>query len=607
MPGIFGAYKKTGKETLSGLMEKMIRSMNHKGKLKIDRFVDENRGLCMGRVSLGTLNPVDQPIKVPEENCVIVFHGELYDKVGSATDPEYVLEQYIKKGDQCASELNGIFHFAVYDRRSEQLKLFSDKFGLQPLYSSILPDGLVFGAEVKALLADENIPKEPDYRSFADFFHYGQILGEKTLFREIKLLPPGSILTFDLRTNRVNLKKYFAFDQLFVEKGQYDPLISSEDVVSLLIKSIRARAIHKELLGISLSGGLDSRGILAGLSQDAEGIYSYTLGLPGCADEKLAGRMAQVAMTNHEFIELDKSYLQDFEKMALDMTRLSDGMYHPHESTEMLALEYFKRARFKILLRGHGGEIAKAALAYPVMVSQQVYSFSDSKEILNYIYNRTNLVIRDIDPMKFFSPSFHELMSKTPMSSLKESCGKASEILAPADVCLYYYINEHIRRQVVASLDIFRTQVEIRMPYVDEAYIKGLLKLPVDERNNGEIHFKLIERCMPEMIKIPNSNTGAPLDAGRLRLLVTEKFNSLMKRLSVRGFRHYTEFQKWHREAFRESSRKIIFSEQVRERNIYNMDHLKSIFDLHIEERKDYGHLIGTIIGLELWFRRFVD
>jgi asparagine synthase (glutamine-hydrolysing) len=112
---------------------------------------------------------------------------------------------------------------------------------------------------------------------------------------------------------------------------------------------------------------------------------------------------------------------------------------------------------------------------------------------------------------------------------------------------------------------------------------------------------------MPALMRIPNSNTGAPLDAGPLRLFLTDKLTSLMKRLSVRGFRHYTEFQRWHREGFREHTRKIVFDERTAGRGIYDMDHLKTVFDLHAEGKKDYGHLLGTIVGLELWFREFVD
>jgi asparagine synthase (glutamine-hydrolysing) len=82
------------------------------------------------------------------------------------------------------------------------------------------------------------------------------------------------------------------------------------------------------------------------------------------------------------------------------------------------------------------------------------------------------------------------------------------------------------------------------------------------------------------------------LDAGPLGLFVTDKVNSLMKRLSITGYRHYTEYQKWHREGFKKSSENKIFSHQIAGRNIYNMDHLKFIFDLHISGQKNYGHLI---------------
>lgn len=607
MPGIFGTCRKTEKEDLSNLMGNMIDSMSSGREFRIDKLLKDQEGVFLGRVSLGILNAVDQPIQDRSELCMIVFHGELYNNPGTLSDPEYVLGLYMQTGDKCASELNGIFHFAIYDRRENKIKLFSDKFGLQPLYYSTLTDGIVFAAEVKAILKGRDVSKNPDYQSFADFLHYGQILGQKTLFQDIKLLAPGSILTFDVANKKFTMTKYWRLTNIFVENGRYNPKVTKEDVVSLLVKSVKARSTHKEILGLSLSGGLDSRAILAGLEKESVGIHTYTLGVPGCADQKLAERMARVGQTNHEFIELDNKYLKDFKSMAYNMIRLSDGMYHPHESTEMLALEYFKSARFKILLRGHGGEIAKAALAYPVMVNPQVYACTNGKEILEYIFNITNMVIRDNVQDKLFTSSFYEQTKNAARKSLEESCEEVSEVLAPADVCIYYYINEHIRRQVVASLEIFRTQIEVRMPYVDEEYMKALLQLPVNQRNRGEIHFDLIKRCMPELIKIPDSNTGAALDAGPMRLLLLDKFNSLMKKFGVKGFRHYTEFQDWQRKAFKKTTEEILFSTKLLDRDIYNKKYLKAMYENHISGKKNYAHLIGTIVGLELWFQNFVD
>jgi len=607
MAGIFGVYKKDKGVDLDVTIEAMIRSMDSKNKLKVDKYRDDELGIGIGRVSLGIFNQVDQPVKEEEENYLLIFHGELYGDTTASNTPQYILKKYIKEGDRCFADLCGIFHLAIYDKKLGKLKLVIDKFGLQPLYYSIVSGSLIFGGEVKALLEDKRVNRTPDYRAFADFLRYGHILGEKTLFTNIKTLASGSVLTFDLSTGDSTINKYWDLRNCFVEGGNYDYKASVDKVVSLLIKSIRDRLSNKESIGLSLSGGLDSRGILAGCGEDAHGIRTYTLGLAGCGDEKLAQMMSQLSGTNHEFIELGQEYGQNFEKMAKDMIFLSDGMYHPHESTEMAALEYFKRAGFKILLRGHGGETAKAALAYPVMVAPEVYTFTGKKDILNFIFNNTNLVIRDIDSSKLFKDTFYEIMKESPRKSLEESCGVISDILAPADVCIYYYINEYIRRQVIASLEIFRTQVEIRLPYIDETYMHALLKLPVKLRNSGEIHFELIKRCMPGLIKIPNSNTGAPLDAGRIRLYFTDKFHSIMKKLSITGFRHYTEFQKWHREGFRKSSHEIIFSDKTAARGLYNMDYLEFVFNQHVKGEKNYGHILGTIVGIELWYRTFVD
>lgn len=607
MPGICGVIKRELMNGLQELGERMLHAMDQDGRMRIDRFFDGERGMAMGRVSLGVLNPVDQPVSDPEGQCRIVFHGELYRDHAHESDPEYILRQYFEKGDDCACELNGIFHFAVYDGRSEELKLFIDKFGLQPLYYARLPDGFAFAGEVKALIEDPALDRTPDYRSIGDFLHFGQILGQKTLFEHVTLLAPGSVLTVNVRTGECSLRCYWRLQDLFAERGAYDRGLSSDLVVAELCRAVARRSGNHEVLGLSLSGGLDSRGILAALGDRARDIFTYTLGLDGCADQKLAADMARIAGTRHEFIELGKSYIENFHDMALSMIRLSDGMYHPHESTEMLALEYFERAPFRVLLRGHGGETAKAALAYPVMVNPEVYSCSNGSEVLAYIHRTANLVLRDVDPGKLFTPFFFDVLKEAPMHSLRESCGGVSENLAPPDVCLFYYISEHIRRQVVASLEIFRTRVEIRMPYVDEIYLDRLLKLPVAQRNRGEVHHRLVNQCMPALVKVPDSNTGAPLDAGPVRLFITDKFHSLMKRLSVKGFRHYTEFQKWHREGFSRSSQEIIFSDRTASRNMYNMDYMAGIFESHITGQKDYAHLLGTIVGLELWFRCFAD
>jgi len=433
MPGIFGACLTEGKTDLSGLMERMQNLLNPQLHLRAESYLDDAMPFFMGRVSLGLLNPVSQPVSSTNGLVRTVFHGELYDNASVDNDPsrfltqyagcangnsapDFVINGYLSSGDRFIRDISGIFHGAIFDKTNNQLKLFSDKFGLQPLYYAIIPNGILFAGEVKALLAYEPLKKDLDLNAVADFLHYGQVLGNKTLFTQVQLLPPGTMLTFDLNSGKVSLEEYFRLDSLFAKGGTYDSKAGEFEAAELLVKAVTSRCAG-EGLGLSLSGGLDSRAILAAMGQQAKGLATYTLGLPGCADEKLAAQMARTCGTAHEFIPLGSDYLADFAGMASNMIHLSDGLYHPHESTEMLALDYFKKAPFRILLRGHGGELAKASLAYPVMATQALYDCRTPEQVLNFIFNQTNLVIRDIDPGKLFQPAFRDIFEQAPMSS----------------------------------------------------------------------------------------------------------------------------------------------------------------------------------------------
>jgi len=607
MPGVFGASRKDRRESVSGLMDRMAASLKGDSPARVDRYVDEDGGTGLGRVGLGIFESGEQSAADASGRYRVVFHGELYNNPGSSTDAEYVLSLFLKHGEACASALNGVFHFVVHDGESGRIRLYADKFGLSPLYYSVLPDGIVFAGSVRAILEEPSVSRRWDCRSFGDFFHFGQILGDKTLFESVSLAPPGSVVVYDPDRGEGRVEPYWELDGLFAENGRYDAAVSVDDVVSSLLRSIEARSQSLDMLGLSLSGGLDSRAVLAGLGGKARGLSTYTLGVPGCADQKLAARMSEAAGTRHEFVPLEQGYLEDFQSLAQRMIFLSDGMYHPHESTEMLALDYFKRAPFRILLRGHGGEIAKAALAYPVMVTPSVFSLPRGRAVLDSVFRATNLVLRDVEPRNLFTPGFQSRIEGAARESLEASCGGASERLAPADLHIYYYIKEHIRRQVVASLEIFRSRIEVRLPYVDEDYVKLLLRLPVSRRNRGEIHYALIRRCMPALMRIPDSNTGTLPDAPPLKAFLMDKINSVMRRLKVEGFRHYTEFQDWQRKAFRKTTEAILFSPRTAERDLYDPRGLRRVFEEHASGGKNYAHLLGTMVGLELWLRHFVD
>lgn len=606
MPGIAGFWLPELQGSPEDLVRRMLAADRQRPEGRLDVGVEAGSGLGLGRSGNGVLNPAPQPLTTPRGD-LFVFDGELYRDRGPLPDPDAVLDLLGREGGAGLASLEGSFVFAFAEPAAGRLTLGNDRFGLKPLYCCLVDGGLLFASTIRSLLATGLVPRRRDDRSFADFYRFGHVLGDKTLFADVRLLSPGSTLVFDARAKSARVEQHWAPGSLFVDRGAHDEGADPRGVADAFVRATRLRLGHREDLGVSLSGGLDSRAVLAAMGEGARGVHSYTLGLEGCQDQQLSARMAEVAGTRHVFLTLGKDYLGDYEGLAGALVGMSDGLYHPHESTEKLALDYFAKSPFRIVLRGHGGELAKASLAYPVAVTPEVSGFARPGQIVDYLFDRANLVLRDLPPQGLFRPEFHAAMDGAARESLREAVAPVADRLAPADVCIYYYLTQWVRRQVVASLEIFRTQVDVRLPFLDGDFLSLLFRLPVRRRFAGEIQTLIVSRCAPALVKIPNSNTGAPLDAGAARLFLTDKLNSLLKRLSIKGFRHYTEFQEWQRDYFRTNLEKILFDARTLDRGLYQPEGLRSVFDAHVSGARNHGHLLGTMVGLELWYRKFVD
>jgi asparagine synthase (glutamine-hydrolysing) len=605
MPGIAGIYLED--DPVQNVLEDMLAELNHSKQCCMQLGCDSSNNYAYGSALHKFVRSCQSLPENEISKDVFLFDGECYPIKNNDHLISEMARCLNKEDLRGLKQIPGIFCAAGFDPSQKKIRLVNDKFGLKNIFYTKSAKGFAFASEIKALLKIPGISTKYDGQAFSDFYRFGFTLGSKTLFNDIHLLPPGSVLAYDISTHEITIDNYFRLDSLFCENGTWDSRLDLNTVADSFVKGVRERMGDDTQKGISLSGGLDSRAILAAMQEKAGGIASYTLGLKGCHDEKLSDQMAKISGTVHTMLELGVAYLGDFKTMAETLIYFSDGLYHPHESTEKLALDYFKDAGLAYVFRGHGGEIAKASLAYPIQVDASIRSVNGMEGVLKYIGDRANLVARELDISNIFKKSFHDEIKEGWKKSLEDTASGIEKDLAPEDVCIYFYIQEWIRRQVVSSLAIFRSQVEIRLPYLDEFFLEQLLKLPIEQRYAGEVQKKVVEMCMPQLTKIPDSNTGAPLDAGRLRLFVTDKFNSVMRRLSLPGFRHYTEYEKWQRKEFKESIEKIIFDEQTLDRDIYDPDGLKTAFNNHVSGKKNHAHLLGTVSGLELWFRMFVD
>lgn len=608
MTGIAGFFKTGGAEQADRLLVDMLDTLaepKEESELVVKREIAPGMG-GVGSVMRSWSAGKESQANSGDSGCSLYIHGDMY---GSTVGE--LLERYRSKGKFLLNDslVDGAFSGVLLDKMGKKVIIFTDYFGLEPLYYYFHDGVFAFSSNIKGLLGVPGFNKSVDVATFASFWNFGYAFLDHTPFKHVRLLPSASVLFLDLIEWRVETFPYDRSLNLFGQSGVQDNKAGLDETAKAFREAVQKRSNDASSirLGLSLSGGLDSRAILGGLGERSKGLKTYTLGLPGCADERLAAEMAVACHCIHEFIPIDESALTDFESLARMMVTLSDGLYHPHESTERVALNYLESRPFDVMLRGHGGEIAKAALAYPVQATREMVGMA-SADVVRALFKKSSLAGNNINMASLLTSDVYKTTDGVAWDMFQQAAEPAvSAGLSNIDLCVYLYIDQCIRRQVVASLSLFRSKVGIRLPYLDRNFLTSLLRLPVEKRWAGEFHHYFIHHFAPQLENIPDSNTGAPLNAGPLRLFITDKVNAVLKRLGVTGFRHYTEFQKWQRKYFSTVTKEILFSEQSLARNYYKREGLREIYDQHVSGQKSHAHFLGTAVAIELWHRINVD
>ena len=175
--------------------------------------------------------------------------------------------------------------------------------------------------------------------------------------------------------------------------------------------------------------------------------------------------------------------------------------------------------------------------------------------------------------------------------------------LTPAQACSYLYLRELNRRFTIPSLELFRTRVQVRLPYLDLAFLKVLLAAPARWRDSTKIHQAITLAGSPALVKIRNSNTGAPVDAGPIAEFVLDKLNSLFKKLNVRGYRHYHNFDAWMRKGLLDSVESELLAPDARVQTFVSMADIRDLLRETRSGTADGSYVLQVLLNLEMWQR----
>ncbi len=303
-------------------LRQMLAMIRHRGPDQFGIYLDPKLGMGSARLSIIDLNTGQQPITNEDETAWIVFNGEIYNYVelrpelearghrfSTQSDTEVILHAYEEYGPDCVKHLNGQFAFAIWDARQQRLVLARDRVGIRPLYYTVADGALIFGSEIKAILADPRVDAEIDPISLDQVFSYWSTRSPRSIFKGIFDVPPGHYLV--AQNGQLSLTQYWQVDFPAPENGSAAGQLSDAEYLEafreLLIDSVKIRLRADVTVGAYLSGGLDSSTVTAIIRHtvgDLLNTFSITFSDPVYDESEYQRHMTAHLGTEHKITHI---------------------------------------------------------------------------------------------------------------------------------------------------------------------------------------------------------------------------------------------------------------------------------------------------------------
>jgi asparagine synthase (glutamine-hydrolysing) len=625
MCGFVGIVNKDGSDVDPIILSEMASVIHHRGPDADGVFTEGSVGFFHKRLSIIDLATGDQPMNF--KDLTIVYNGEIYNYIElreelkkkghhfvTASDTEVILHLYEEYGEKFILELNGMFAFILFDKKKKKLLVARDHFGIKPLYWYQDDRRIVFGSEIKAILAHPGITAEPEQQKLYEYMTFQFVLGEDTMFRNIRKVPPGHYITFSLDSGKNKCTRYWDPD---FRIDRYH----TEEYFIVRLREILDQTITQQLrsdvpLGSYLSGGIDSSFVTIIAASRYQGQFKSFTGAfldgPEFNELEYAGEAARVAgsqlfevyPTEQQFIDLLPTLIY-----YLDEPVAGPGVF-PQYMVSSLASEHVK-----VVLGGQGGdEIFGGYARYLVAYLEQalkgaIYENNEEKEHIVSL----NSILPNLPVLRSYAPmikSFWESDVFEPMDRryfrLINRMGSSEDFLT-SDFKNNY--NENALFGAFSSLFNHPDTLSYfnKMTHFDMlTSLPGLLQVEdrVSMAASIESRVPLLDRRIVDLIsRMP---AGMKFKGGEMKYLLKKTIRDvmpekIMKRKEKMGFP--VPMHLWVKNKARDFVLDTLLSKHARERNIINADYVEQL----IASERPFGRGLWGILCLELWFRQFID
>ncbi|WP_019594995.1 XrtA/PEP-CTERM system amidotransferase [Thioalkalivibrio sp. ALM2T] len=628
MCGITGIFDLRDRRPINrSLLEAMNETQFHRGPDEGGVHLEPGVGLAHRRLSIIDLSGGQQPLFNEDETVVVTYNGEIYNfpeltaelqqaghRFRSHCDTEVIVHAWEEWGEACVQRFRGMFAFAVWDRNRDTLFLARDRLGVKPLYYSALADGhLIFGSELKALMAHPGMPRRMDPHAVEDYFAFGYVPEPRSIFRGVHKLPPGHTLT--VRRGQGNLSEPSEYwDIPFGDSGVADAATAAEELTARLREAVDVRMVAEVPLGAFLSGGVDSSAVvamMAGLSDDPVRTSSIGFADPAYDESRYARMVAERYHTDHRTQEVDPD---DF---AL-LDRLS-GLYDEPfaDSSALPTYRVCEQARQQVVvaLSGDGGDenlagyrryrhhLAEERLRAPLPLGLRRAVFGTlarwypkadwaprplraratfqalARDSVEGYFQGVS-ILRDDLRAHLFSPVFRRsLQGYSAVEVLRRHAARAPTE-HPLSLVQYLDMKTYLPGDILTKVDraSMAHSLEVRVPLLDHQLVEWTSGLPPDLKLRGTegkyVLKKAMEPYLPEEI--------------------------LYRR--KKGFA--VPVAAWFRGPLRERMRAQVLGPRIADSGIFDMDYLKTLVDQHTSGARDHSPALWSLLMFEGFLAR---
>ncbi|MDO4576225.1 MAG: asparagine synthase-related protein [Planctomycetia bacterium] len=590
MPGIFGIVSRQDRQDIFQKMRSTAYRASWFDSLSETVVSDDGSRAELGVTGLQMLEETPLTQMASSGEWTVVFYGEIYNPEdfqeysAQGKWAEMLLNGFREKGSAFLAQVDGRYHVAFWNRREETLTLATDHFATRPLYWMIRDGDFLFAPCIKSLFEYPGMRIQWDRFGVIQFYVWGQYLQEATAIENIHPLPPAGCYTLSLKTGEVRKEIYYRFH------SEEDSGVTVDDVAEAFHAAVLRQTKGTQLLGVSLSGGLDARSILGMLppEQLAE-TTTVSLGVPGSADLCLASEMAKLAGTRHFNYELNTDFLDRYGACQEEMVRLTDAHYLS-SSIVIPTLSFYREQGIQTLLRGHAGELFHMSKAYAFSLeASDLHSFSGPQSqahrqrLEEWAYSHLQAFLMQNVKGKLFAGfvGMHlEEYSREAMRQILQDAG-LEQHADVAQTVWHLYLRQRVAREISMSMRKFDAYVNVRLPILDRRLLELLFRLPVSMKMGETIQKRILEKYRPDFLRVKNVNTGTYIGAGSLRQKVAGLQQRAMAKFGFPGYQPYEKMGLWLRRELREYVQNTILNSEFLDSGFYNPDVLRNIVQEH--------------------------